>query len=147
MGFRGDIKSKMDETILRNNNQPNFNQVELFPFHFERTIMSTSTHLQSHKKPILVIGATGAQGQAVIDALLAPDAEGRSSLYTIHVFTRDPTTAFSQELAKRDGVEVVQGSFMDFDSVARALEGAYGAWVNTDGFTVGEAAEIVRTIH
>ncbi|KAJ7709060.1 nmrA-family protein [Mycena olivaceomarginata] len=104
--------------------------------------MSRSTHSQSHKKPILVIGATGAQGQAVIDALLAPDAEGRSSLYTIRAFTRDPTTAFSQELAKRDGVEVVQGSFMDFDSVARALEGAYGAWVNTDGFTVGEAAEI-----
>jgi hypothetical protein len=140
LGFRGDIKSKMDETILRNNNQPNFN-------HSERTIMSRSTHSQSHKKPILVIGATGAQGQAVIDALLAPDAEGRSSLYTIRAFTRDPTTAFSQELAKRDGVEVMQGSFMDFESVARALEGAYGAWVNTDGFTVGEAAEIVRTIH
>ncbi|KAJ7873533.1 NAD-P-binding protein [Mycena olivaceomarginata] len=89
--------------------------------------MSTSTH---------------SQGRAVIDTLLAPDAEGRSSLYTIRAFTRDPTTAFSQELAKRDGVEVVQGSFMDFDSVARALKGAYGAWVNTDGFTVGEAAEI-----
>jgi hypothetical protein len=26
--------------------------------------------------------------------------------------------------------------------VKLALEGAYGVWVNTDGFTVGEAAEI-----
>jgi hypothetical protein len=104
--------------------------------------MSTSTHSQSQKKLILVIGATGAQGQAVIDALLAPDAEERPSSYAIRALTRDPTNAFSQELAKR-GVEVVKGSFMDFDSVARALEGAYGVWVNTDGFTVGEAAEIV----
>ncbi|KAJ7300820.1 NAD(P)-binding protein [Mycena albidolilacea] len=92
-------------------------------------------------KLILVIGATGAQGQAVIDAVLAPDAEERPSSYAIRALTRDPTNAFSQELAKR-GVEVVKGSFMDFDSVARALEGAYGVWVNTDGFTVGEAAEI-----
>lgn len=30
---------------------------------------------------------------------------------------------------------------MEFDVVAKALEGAYGAFVNTDGFTVGEMAE------
>ena len=30
---------------------------------------------------------------------------------------------------------------MDFASVSRALDGAYGAWVNTDGFTVGEMKE------
>lgn len=30
---------------------------------------------------------------------------------------------------------------MDFKTVAKALEGVYGAFVNTDGFTVGEAAE------
>lgn len=30
---------------------------------------------------------------------------------------------------------------MDFDAVAEALKGVYGAFVNTDGFTVGEAAE------
>ena len=27
-------------------------------------------------------------------------------------------------------------------SVARALEGVYGTWVNTDGFTVGEEKEV-----
>ncbi len=31
---------------------------------------------------------------------------------------------------------------MDFDSVERAMKGAYGAWINTDGFTVGEQKEI-----
>ena len=34
------------------------------------------------------------------------------------------------------------GSFSDFTSVARALKGVYGAFVNTDGFTVGEEKEI-----
>lgn len=34
------------------------------------------------------------------------------------------------------------GSFDDFDSVTAAFEGVYGAFVNTDGFTVGEQKEI-----
>lgn len=31
---------------------------------------------------------------------------------------------------------------MDFESVERAMQGAYGAWINTDGFTVGEEKEV-----
>ncbi|KAF8188178.1 NAD-P-binding protein [Mycena galopus ATCC 62051] len=96
---------------------------------------------QPESKLILVIGATGAQGQAVIDALLAPDAAGRPSPYAVRALTRDPNSSFAQELARR-GVECVKGSFTDYAAVARALEGAYGAWVNTDGFTVGETEEI-----
>ncbi|KAJ7250162.1 NAD-P-binding protein [Mycena haematopus] len=96
---------------------------------------------ESQSKLILVIGATGAQGQAVIDALLAPDANGQPSPYTVRALTRDPSSASAQALAKR-GVECVKGSFTDYASVAHALEGAYGAWVNTDGFTVGEMEEI-----
>jgi hypothetical protein len=36
------------------------------------------------------------------------------------------------------------GSFTDFGAVARALDGVYGVWVNTDGPSVGEDQEIVR---
>jgi hypothetical protein len=36
----------------------------------------------------------------------------------------------------------VAGRFDDFSKVASALEGAYGAWINTDGFTVGEEREL-----
>ncbi|KAJ7836968.1 nmrA-family protein [Mycena leptocephala] len=72
-------------------------------------------------KLILVIGATGAQGQVVVEALLAPDAHGNPSPYSVRVFTRDPTSKHALELT-------AQGSFEDFDSVADALEGAYGAW-------------------
>lgn len=39
-------------------------------------------------------------------------------------------------------VAVLAGAFDDLPSVARALAGVYGAWVNTDGFTVGEAKEV-----
>ncbi|KAJ7660793.1 NAD(P)-binding protein [Mycena polygramma] len=95
----------------------------------------------SAQKLILVIGATGAQGQAVVDALLAPDARGNTSPYAVRALTRDPTTKQALELAAR-GVECVKGSFEDLDSVALALDGAYGVWVNTDGFTVGEMKEI-----
>ena len=34
------------------------------------------------------------------------------------------------------------GDTSDLKSVAAALDGAYGAWVNIDGFTVGEQREI-----
>ncbi|KAJ7660805.1 NAD-P-binding protein [Mycena polygramma] len=95
----------------------------------------------SAQKLILVIGATGAQGQAVVDALLAPDSQGNVSPYAVRALTRDPTTKQALALAAR-GVECVKGSFEDLESVALALDGAYGVWVNTDGFTVGEMKEI-----
>ncbi|KAJ6509697.1 NAD(P)-binding protein [Mycena vulgaris] len=78
---------------------------------------------------ILVIGATGAQGRAVIDALLAPAADGAASPYSVRALTRDPESAQAR-------------SFIDFEAVTKALDGVYGAWVNTDGFTVGEMEEI-----
>ncbi|KAJ3553614.1 hypothetical protein NM688_g3512 [Phlebia brevispora] len=97
--------------------------------------------MASPKKTILVIGATGAQGIAVIAALLAPSADGSPSPYAIRALTRDPSSSRAQALAAK-GVECVQGAFDDFTSVAKAFDGVYGAWVNTDGFTVGEQKEI-----
>ncbi|KAJ7152542.1 NAD-P-binding protein [Mycena filopes] len=93
------------------------------------------------KKLILVIGATGAQGQAVVDSLLEPTETGESSPYAVRALTRDPNSKHAKALAAR-GVECVTGSFTDYAAVRRALEGAYGVWVNTDGFTVGEMEEI-----
>ncbi|KAI0311729.1 NAD-P-binding protein, partial [Amylostereum chailletii] len=95
----------------------------------------------SSKKLILVIGATGAQGRAVVDKLLAPAGDGTPSPYAVRALTRDPTNAAAQALHAQ-GVQLVQGSFMDLPRVAMALRGAYGAFVNTDGFSVSEASEI-----
>ncbi|KAJ7159518.1 NAD-P-binding protein [Mycena filopes] len=93
------------------------------------------------KKLILVIGATGAQGQAVVDSLLEPTKTGEPSPYAVRALTRDLNSKHAKALAAR-GVECVTGSFTDYAAVRRALEGAYGVWVNTDGFTVGEMEEI-----
>jgi uncharacterized protein YbjT (DUF2867 family) len=60
------------------------------------------------KKLILVIGATGAQGFPVIDALLAPGADGQTSPYTIRALTRNTEGKRAQEL-KAKGVELFQG--------------------------------------
>ncbi|KAH9915113.1 NAD(P)-binding protein [Fomitopsis serialis] len=92
------------------------------------------------KKLLLVIGATGAQGIAVIDGLLAPSDDGSPSPYAIRALTRDPDSRRAKELAAR-GVDVVRGAFDDLASVAAALQGVYGAFINTDGFTVGEQKE------
>ncbi|KAA1474972.1 nmrA-family protein [Dentipellis sp. KUC8613] len=95
----------------------------------------------SEKKLILVIGATGAQGMKVIEALLRPSESGAPSPWAVRALTRNVAGNRAQALAKR-GVEVVQGSFLDFDAVLAAMKGVYGAFVNTDGFTVGEQREI-----
>ncbi|KAI0260670.1 NAD(P)-binding protein [Gloeopeniophorella convolvens] len=93
------------------------------------------------RKLILVIGATGAQGLAVISSLLAPSTDGAPSPYTVRALTRDTESRRAREL-RDQGVEIVKGDTSDLTSVASALEGAYGAWVNTDGFTIGEQREI-----
>ena len=36
----------------------------------------------------------------------------------------------------------ILGSFTDFPSVSRALQGVYGVFVTTDGFNVGEEKEV-----
>ena len=114
-------------------------------------------------KLILVLGATGAQGRHVVNSLLASSEDGTPSPYTVRALTRDPQSKHAQAL-REQGVEVVKGRpFMrasdvkcgtmmarelltgdtnDLASVAAALDGAYGAWVNIDGFTVGEQREI-----
>ncbi|KAI0059561.1 NAD-P-binding protein [Artomyces pyxidatus] len=96
-------------------------------------------------KLILVLGATGAQGLAVIDALLAPAADGTPSPYSIRALTRDPESRRAKAIAAR-GVQIFKGDTNDLSSVAAALNGVYGAWINTDGFTVGEQREIYAGI-
>ncbi|EPQ54364.1 NAD P-binding protein [Gloeophyllum trabeum ATCC 11539] len=97
--------------------------------------------MSNSKKLILVIGATGAQGLAVIDALLAPSDDGTPSPYAIRALTRNPNNDRARALAGK-GVELVQGSVDDFAVVEKALTGVYGAWVNTDGFVITEQKEI-----
>lgn len=69
---------------------------------------------------VLVTGATGAQGGAVVDALLAA---GRP----VRALVRNPDSAAARRLAER-GVELRQGSFEDSEAVAAAVRGANGVF-------------------
>ncbi|KZT04509.1 NAD(P)-binding protein [Laetiporus sulphureus 93-53] len=100
-----------------------------------------SALFNENKKLILVIGATGAQGLAVINKLLAPCEDSSPSPYAVRALTRNPDSRRAKSLQAR-GIECVKGRFDDFDAVAAALKGVYGAWINTDGFTVGEEKEV-----
>lgn len=65
----------------------------------------------SDRKVILVIGASGAQGRAVITELLKPGSDGSPSPWAVRAFTRNPDSENIKKLqALGDGhVEVAKG--------------------------------------
>lgn len=71
-------------------------------------------------RPILVTGATGAQGGAIVRALLAT---GRP----VRAVTRDPQSGAAQRLAAQ-GVEVMQVDFKDASSLAAAAADVAGVF-------------------
>jgi uncharacterized protein YbjT (DUF2867 family) len=79
-------------------------------------------------KPIItVFGATGAQGGSLARALLA---EGDRH-FAVRAVTRKPSGAAARALAEA-GAEVVLADIDDRNSVQRALDGAYGAFLVTN---------------
>ncbi|MFE5092546.1 NmrA/HSCARG family protein [Streptomyces sp. NPDC056638] len=85
-------------------------------------------------EPVLVLAATGGQGRAVIDALLARGAR-------IRALVRDPGRSAAQKLAGRD-VDVVAGSLSDRGSLAAAMKGVAGVFAFTTPFEAGVEAEV-----
>ncbi|MDO7834410.1 NmrA family NAD(P)-binding protein [Sphingobium sp. HBC34] len=71
-------------------------------------------------KIILVTGATGMQGGATVDALLANG-------FTVRALVRDPQSASSSALAAR-GVELARGDFDDLASLDAAMHGVDGVF-------------------
>lgn len=96
--------------------------------------MSTTPN-RDGKPVILVSGATGNQGGAVVDALLA-DA-GR---WHVRVLTRNPAGKKAAALAAR-GVEVHGGDLADAASLKAALTGAHGAFSVQNSMSAGLAGE------
>lgn len=66
-------------------------------------------------KRVLVTGASGQQGGAVVSALL-------NAGHSVRGMTRNPDSDRSRVLFEK-GVELVQGDFMDHDSLVSALKG------------------------
>ncbi|MEV3938399.1 NmrA/HSCARG family protein [Glycomyces sp. NPDC049804] len=79
------------------------------------------------KKTIAVVGATGQQGGGLAHAVLAD----RGSEFGVRAVTRNPGSDKAKALAAL-GAEVVQADVDDEASVAKALDGAYGAFLVTN---------------
>ncbi len=80
-------------------------------------------------KTILVIGATGAMGRKVIEALLTD----QQNQWRIRAFTRNVNSDRAQVLAKLSNrVELFEGNSSNADDIKAALQGVYGVFCNTD---------------
>jgi uncharacterized protein YbjT (DUF2867 family) len=69
-------------------------------------------------KTVLITGATGQQGGAVIHHMLAKG-------WNLRVLTRDSSSDTALNLA-RQGVELAQGDLEDLESLEHAAHGVYG---------------------
>lgn len=86
----------------------------------------------SAQKTILVTGATGRLGGALITNLLASPA---ASTFKIIAVTRDPATGGAQRLAALPGVSVIQGDLSDVPALferAGPVWGVFSVQVNSD---------------
>jgi len=89
------------------------------------------------EQTILVTGATGRQGGAVVDAL---QARG----YAVRGMTRKPDGKKAQKLLAKD-VEVVQGDFADPASLRAAMADVHGVFFYS-GFSRNELTEGINVI-
>jgi uncharacterized protein YbjT (DUF2867 family) len=84
--------------------------------------------------PILVTGATGRQGGAVVRHL-------RARGMPVRALTRNPHSSRAQALAAKD-VELAKGDMDDIGSLKRAMLGARGVYSVQDFWTVGAEREV-----
>ncbi|GIZ41848.1 hypothetical protein CKM354_000513700 [Cercospora kikuchii] len=90
----------------------------------------------SDLKLIFVVGGTGAQGLPIVNTL---SASGR---YAVRVLTRNKNSERAKQLAQLPNVELFEGQQTSQKDLHAGFKGAWGAWVNTDGFTIGEKNEL-----
>ena len=83
---------------------------------------------------VLVTGATGRQGGAVIRHMVPRG-------WKLRALTRNPSSHAAQDLARR-GVEVVQGDLEEPASLDRAARGVYGIYSVQDFWAVGAKREV-----
>ncbi|WP_410766219.1 NmrA/HSCARG family protein [Haloferax sp. DFSO60] len=90
---------------------------------------------------ILVTGATGQQGGAVIDHLLS----GEFGQHEVYGLTRDLTDNRAQDLVSR-GVHIVEGDMRDYDRMVSLFEGVEGVFCVTTFFENGPDAELAQGV-
>src|SRR6266849_10580450 len=88
----------------------------------------------NEQKPVLVTGATGRQGGAVLRHL-------RERGWPVRALTRRPDSAAAQALAA-DGVEIATGDMEDRASLERAMRGVHGVYSVQDFWSSGAEREV-----
>jgi uncharacterized protein YbjT (DUF2867 family) len=88
---------------------------------------SNRRSLMTHPRIIAVVGATGAQGGGLVRAILADPSSG----FRVRAITRKASGDKAGELRKL-GAEVVEADLDNEASLAKAFEGAYGAYCVTN---------------
>lgn len=105
------------------------------------------------KKTILVIGGTGAQGSAVVKGhifysiterylLTYQIALAEDGKYDIRAITRSIQSTEAKKLAELPNVTLFHGNPYDEADLQKAYKGVQLAFANTNGFAIGEKAEI-----
>jgi uncharacterized protein YbjT (DUF2867 family) len=89
-------------------------------------------------KLVLVTGATGKQGGAVVEALL-------SRGHQVRALTRDSGSPAANRLRER-GVELAVGNFTDHDSLVRAARGADAVYAMSTPYEQGAEKETAQGI-
>lgn len=85
---------------------------------------------------MIVTGATGKQGGALVEALLAHDSQP----FDIYVVTRSSSSASAQSLAAKPNVHVIQGDFSKPDGIFSQVEQPWGLFSVTTPMGRGGAA-------
>lgn len=90
-------------------------------------------------KKLLITGATGQQGGAVVNALLA-DNKSTSTPFQILALTRDATSQKAQDLASKPNADVVEGDSKQPDSIFSKYGPLDGVYIVT-AFAPGQKAD------
>jgi hypothetical protein len=111
--------------------------------------------MSSKKQTVLAIGGTGAQGVPVVKgrspsspsqylqtSTNSPVALSEVFKYNIHVLTRTATSPAAKKLATLPSVTIVEGDAYNEETLHSAFKGIDLAFVNTNGFAIGEKAEV-----
>jgi uncharacterized protein YbjT (DUF2867 family) len=92
----------------------------------------------SQAKLVLVTGATGKQGGAVVEALLTRG-------HQVRALTRNSASSAAKRLGEQ-GVEIAAGDFTDYDSLVRAARGVDVVYAMSTPYEQGAAKETAQGI-
>lgn len=87
-------------------------------------------------KVILILGGAGAQNSAVARELAKNDS------FQVKLLSRLAKSEDNVSLASNPRITVIEGNCYDEDTLVSAFEGVNAVFVNTNGFAIGEKAEI-----